>query len=50
MILFIYLLTYDAYGWFEVTFNRVWLSVYPIAVFIAGYLLPKIKIGNDMEL
>jgi hypothetical protein len=46
MVMFIYLFTQDAYGWLDVTFNRVLLSIYPVAVYTLGCIVPKLKAGK----
>ncbi len=46
VVLFIFQFTYDGYTVFEVSFNRVWLSVYPVAVFMLGSIVPKVSLGT----
>lgn len=41
--LFIYQFTLDGYGIFSTSFNRIWLSAYPITVFMLGCIIPKIN-------
>lgn len=41
--LFIYQFTDDGYGMFSTSFNRIWLSAYPITVFMLGCIIPKIN-------
>jgi len=45
MVLFIYLFTYDGYSWFQVSFNRIWLSIYPVTVFMLGCIVPRVRLG-----
>jgi hypothetical protein len=40
-VLFVYLFTLNSYGWFEITFNRLWLSIYPLAIFSVALIVPK---------
>lgn len=44
MLVFIFLFTDDGYGWFNVSFNRVLLPIYPVAGFYLANLIPKIRI------
>jgi hypothetical protein len=46
IVLFIFQFTYDGYSVFEVSFNRVWLSVYPVTVFMLGCIVPKVSLGT----
>jgi hypothetical protein len=46
IVLFIFQFTYDGYTAFNVSFNRVWLSVYPVTVFMLGCIVPKVSLGT----
>jgi hypothetical protein len=50
IIIFIYLFTADGYSWFEITFNRVWLSIYPVIIYTVGCVAPRVKLGILGEL
>jgi len=43
VVLFIYQFTDDGYGIFSTSFNRIWLSAYPMTVFMLGCITPKIN-------
>ncbi len=45
IVLFIFQFTYDGYSVFDVSFDRVWLSIYPITVFMFGCIVPKMRLG-----
>jgi hypothetical protein len=50
IVLFIYQFTDDGYGIFSTSFNRVWISVYPLTVFMIGCIVPRIRLsilGDD---
>jgi hypothetical protein len=46
LVLFIFQFTLDGYSFFEVSFNRVWLVVYPATVFMLGCIIPKVSLGT----
>ncbi len=49
VVLFIYQFAYDGYNIFSTSFNRIWLSAYPLAVFMLGCIIPKFthsKVGD----
>ena len=50
IILFVYLFTADGYGWFNVSFNRLWLSIYPVALFLIAAIMPSFHIAKKVEL
>lgn len=43
IVLFAYLMTYDAYFYLESAFNRTWIFIYPLAVFTVGCIVPSWK-------
>lgn len=43
IILFTYLFTSEAYKYTDSSFNRIWLSIYPIAIFTAASIIPRFK-------
>ena len=45
IVLFIYQFTDDGYGIFSTSFNRVWISIYPVAVFLFACIVPKMKLS-----
>lgn len=41
VLLSIFLLTGDAFGWFEVTYNRILLSIYPVVVLLLAEMVGR---------
>ncbi len=46
MVIFIFQFTDDGYSVFGVSFNRVWLSIYPVTVFMLSRIVPKMSISG----
>jgi hypothetical protein len=49
MVLFIFQFTYDGYSVFEVSFNRVWLAIYPVTMFMLSCIVPKMTFAGVGE-